>query len=89
MRMRQTLQKISRSRNFNIYGMNDFVSQFIAQKYPDEIKFDRDTISVTSFDIEVQSDEGFPEPKYATILLLQSLPRITKRMFIALGLWRL
>jgi DNA polymerase elongation subunit (family B) len=50
---------------FNIYGMNDFVSQFIAQKYPDEIKFDRDTISVTSFDIEVQSDEGFPEPKYA------------------------
>ena len=50
---------------FNIYGMNDFVSQFIAQKYPNEIKFDRDTISVTSFDIEVQSDEGFPEPKYA------------------------
>ena len=50
---------------FNIYGMNDFVSQFIAQKYPDEIKFDRDTISITSFDIEVQSDEGFPEPKYA------------------------
>lgn len=50
---------------FNIFGMNDFVSQFIAQKYPDEIKFDRDTISVTSFDIEVQSDEGFPEPKYA------------------------
>ena len=30
-----------------------------------EIKFDRDTISVKSFDIEVQSDEGFPEPKYA------------------------
>ena len=45
--------------------MNDFVSQFIAQKYPDEIKFDREQISVTSFDIEVQSDEGFPEPKYA------------------------
>ena len=50
---------------FNIYGMNDFVSQFIAQKYPDEIKFNREQISVTSFDIEVQSDEGFPEPKYA------------------------
>ena len=52
--------------------MNDFVSQFIAQKYPDEIKFDRDTISVTSFDIEVQSDEGFPNQNMQTILLLQS-----------------
>ena len=50
---------------FNIYGMNDFVAQFIAQKYPEEIKFNRDDVSVTSFDIEVQSDEGFPEPKYA------------------------
>ncbi len=50
---------------FNIYGMNDFVAQFIAQKYPEEIKFNRDDVSVTSFDIEVQSDEGFPEPEYA------------------------
>ena len=44
--------------------MNNFVSQFISQKYPNEIKFNRDDVSVTTIDIEVQSDEGFPEPKY-------------------------
>ena len=45
--------------------MNNYVSQFIAQKYPEEIKFNRDDISVTTIDIECQSDQGFPEPHLA------------------------
>ena len=45
--------------DFTVYGMNNFVSQFIAQKYPEEIKFNREDISVTTIDIECQSDQGF------------------------------
>ena len=51
--------------NFEVYGMNNYVSQFIAQKYPEDIKFNRDDISVTTIDIECQSDQGFPEPHLA------------------------
>ena len=51
--------------DFTVYGMNNFVSQFIAQKYPEEIKFNREDISVTTIDIECQSDQGFPEPHLA------------------------
>ena len=58
------IKKYDNVDTFNIYGMNNFVSQFISQKYPNEIKFNRDDVSVTTIDIEVQSDEGFPEPKY-------------------------
>ena len=51
--------------DFTVYGMNNYVSQFIAQKYPEEIKFNREDISVTTIDIECQSDQGFPEPHLA------------------------
>ena len=48
-----------------LYGNTNFISQFIQEKWPDEIPFDRDTINVSSIDIEVASDEGFPKPEEA------------------------
>ena len=46
--------------NFPIYGTTNYVTQFITDRFPNEIKFDRDRINVTSIDIEVASDDGFP-----------------------------
>ena len=51
--------------NFKIYGMNNFVSQFIAEMFPTPIQFRRDWVDVCTIDIEVASDEGFPEPQKA------------------------
>ena len=51
--------------NFKIYGMNNFVSQFIAQSFPTPIEFKREWVDVCTIDIEVASDEGFPEPEKA------------------------
>jgi hypothetical protein len=34
--------------NFKTYGMNNFVSQFIAEKFPVEIKYNRDEVSNSS-----------------------------------------
>ena len=46
--------------NFPIYGTTNYVTQFINDRYPEAPKFDRDKINVTTIDIEVASDDGFP-----------------------------
>ena len=48
-----------------LYGNSNFISQFIQDKFPDDIKFNRDLVNVTTIDIEVYSDEGFPKPEDA------------------------
>jgi len=52
-------------KNFKVYGNTNYIAQFIAHEFPGEIKFDRNKIRVHNLDIEVASDEGFPEPKDA------------------------
>ena len=51
--------------NFEVHGTTNYVSQFIAEHYPGEIKWDANKINVGNFDIEVASDEGFPRPEEA------------------------
>jgi DNA polymerase elongation subunit (family B) len=52
--------------NFQVHGQTNFVTQFIATEFPqDNVKFDRDRINVTTIDIEVASDNGFPFPDQA------------------------
>jgi DNA polymerase elongation subunit (family B) len=46
--------------NFTVYGTTNYVTQFINDRYPEAPTFDRDKINVTTIDIEVASDEGFP-----------------------------
>jgi DNA polymerase elongation subunit (family B) len=54
------IKKYSEVDNMPVYGMTNYVTQFIADRFPGEIKFDRDKVNVTSIDIEVASDDGFP-----------------------------
>ena len=51
---------------FKIYGMNRFEYQFIAETYPGHIDWDIKDINITNIDIEVGSENGFPEPATAT-----------------------
>jgi DNA polymerase elongation subunit (family B) len=48
-----------------LYGDINFITQFIQEKYPVNIDFQRDLINVSTIDIEVASDDGFPEPDKA------------------------
>ena len=49
--------------NFKIYGNDRYAFQYISEKYPeDEIKFDISKINLITIDIEVKSEEGFPDP---------------------------
>jgi DNA polymerase elongation subunit (family B) len=47
---------------FEIYGNDRYIYQYISEKYPeDEIKFDISNIKLVTLDIEVASEEGFPD----------------------------
>ena len=52
-------------RDGTLYGNTNFIAQFVQEKWPDEIEFNRDIVNVSTIDIEVASDEGFPEPDKA------------------------
>lgn len=58
-------ERYSDVENFNVYGNTNYIAQFIAHEFPNEIKFERNKIRVHTIDIEVASDQGFPEPNQA------------------------
>jgi DNA polymerase elongation subunit (family B) len=62
---KEFVEKYSDVENFNVYGNTNYIAQFIAQEFPNEIKFERNKIRVHTIDIEVASDQGFPEPNQA------------------------
>ena len=58
---REFYKKYEDVENFDIYGNNRFIYQYISDKYPeDEIKFDITKIKISTIDIEVASENGFP-----------------------------
>jgi DNA polymerase elongation subunit (family B) len=50
--------------NFQVYGLQTFSSAYVNDIYP-TIDYDQSQISILNFDIEVESDEGFPDPNLA------------------------
>lgn len=53
------------SDSIEVHGNTNYVSQYLLQKYPDKISWIREKVNVTSIDIEVASDNGFPDPDEA------------------------
>lgn len=51
--------------SFKIYGNTRYTAQFLQERFPDEIHFDRSIINVATLDIEVISLDGFPKPEEA------------------------
>lgn len=69
---------------FTIYGNTRFEYTFISDEYRGEIKWDRSLINVCNIDIEVASENGFPEPEHAN----EPITAITMKMrdgTVALG----
>ena len=63
---RDFIKEYSEVDNFKIYGNSNFVHQFISDAFLERgVEWDRDLINVTTLDIEVQSDQGFPAPEKA------------------------
>lgn len=62
---KEWLEKYRDVSGFNIYGNPNYIHQFISEKFPGDIKFERDQINVTTIDIETAYEGGFPEPSKA------------------------
>lgn len=62
---KEFIERYDDVKNFTVYGNTNYIAQFIADEFPGDIHFDRNKVRVHNIDIEVSSDEGFPEPKDA------------------------
>jgi len=59
---REFYKKYDEIDGFEIYGNDRYIYQYISEKYPeDEIKFDISKIKLVTLDIEVASEQGFPD----------------------------
>ena len=59
---REFYKKYEDVEGFEIYGNDRYIYQYISDKYPeDEIKFDISQVKLVTLDIEVASEQGFPD----------------------------
>ena len=59
---RDFIQKYDGVENFNVYGNERYIYQYISDKYPEEeVKFDISKIKLVTLDIETTSEHGFPD----------------------------
>ncbi len=61
---REFIKKYKDVEGFNVYGNDNSIYQYISDTYPeDEIQFDISKIKLITLDIEVASENGFPDVK--------------------------
>ena len=51
--------------NFKIFGNTNYHYTFIADTFPDQLKYDLSAITIANIDIETGSENGFPNPETA------------------------
>ena len=80
---REFIKKYDGVENFKIYGNTGYIYQYISEMYPEEeIKFDTSKIKISTIDIEVASENGFPDVESAAeeILLITVQDYATKQI---------
>ena len=80
---RDFIKKYDGIEGFNISGNDRYIYQYISETYPeDELKFDISKIKVTTIDIEVASENGFPDVESAAeeVLLISIQDYNTKQI---------
>ena len=80
---REFIKKYDGVEGFKIYGNERFIYQYISEKYSEqEIKFDIGKIMLSTIDIEVASENGFPDVESAAeeVLLITLQDYATKEI---------
>ena len=80
---REFIKKYEGVDNFKIYGNTGYIYQYISKMYPEEeIKFDTNKIKISTIDIEVASENGFPDVESAAeeVLLITVQDYATKQI---------
>jgi len=80
---REFIKKYNGVQNFDVYGNDRYIYQYISEMYSEpEVKFDISKIKLTTLDIEVKSENGFPDVESAAeeILLISIQDYTTKQI---------
>jgi DNA polymerase elongation subunit (family B) len=62
---REFMKKYESVQNFDVYGYERFVYQYISDQHPDEVDYDFKKLEIFTIDIEVASENGFPDVQSA------------------------
>ena len=80
---REFIKKYDGVQNFKVYGNDRYIYQYISEMYPEEeVKFDTTKIKISTIDIEVKSENGFPDVESAAeeVLLITVQDYTTKQI---------
>ncbi len=80
---REFIKKYDGVQNFKIYGNDRYIYQYISEMYPEEeVKFDTTKIKISTIDIEVKTENGFPDVESAAeeVLLITVQDYTTKQI---------
>ena len=75
--------------NYPIYGTTNYVTQYITDRFPNDIKFEREKVNVVSLDIEVHSEDEMANSSavkvkrckpdgHKSLLLLEACPAVCR-----------
>lgn len=78
------IRKYEGIENFEIYGNERFLYQYISKQFPDEIDYDVSKIKIVTIDIETTTEYGFPKIEDATeeILCITAKDFASKKIFV-------
>jgi DNA polymerase elongation subunit (family B) len=80
---REFIKKYEGVQNFKVYGNTGYIYQYISKMYPEEeLRFDISKVKVATLDIEVASENGFPDAESAAeeVLLISIQDYNTKQI---------
>jgi len=60
---REFIKRYNGISNFEIYGNTRYANQYISDHYPGTVQYDSSKIKLVTIDIEVESENGFPDVK--------------------------
>jgi DNA polymerase elongation subunit (family B) len=82
---RDFVEKYKDVDNFKIYGMQRYEYAFISDNYPGEVEWNLSHITVANIDIEVGSENGFPEPSLANEEITSITMKTNHGKFVVFG----
>lgn len=76
------IKQYDQVQNFKIYGNQKFEYTFISDQHPESVDWDKQHIRICNIDIEVGSENGFPEPETASEPVVSITHKIGKKVTV-------
>ena len=83
---REFIQQYDGVEGFEVHGYERFVYQWIRREFPGEVDYDINQMKIFAMDIEVQSENGFPNVDEAAEEMLSiTIKDMVTKQYLQLG----